>query len=121
MQDSTRDLEHGKLLLGCCGAYCRTCKDGRRGFCKGCKTGYADGSRDLSKAKCKMKVCCMTKDLISCADCDDFDTCEILNGFYNKNGYKYKKYQDALIRIREKGYKTFFTIANNWTNAYGKL
>ena len=43
---------------GCCGAYCGTCRE-YRNTCKGCKTGYLDGSRDLSRARCKMKKCCL--------------------------------------------------------------
>ena len=68
-----------------------------------------------------MKVCCMTKEMTSCADCDNFETCDILNGFYSKSAYKYKKYQNALIYVRKNGYNDFFEIAKDWTNAYGKI
>jgi hypothetical protein len=105
------------ILLGCCGAYCRTCKEFGKALCKGCKTGYADGSRDLARAKCKIKLCCMSKDYISCADCPEFENCEILESFNAKRKYRYKK---ALSFIRKEGYAGFFTIANQWTNAYGK-
>ena len=42
--------------------------------CKGCKLGYLDGSRDLRRARCSMKVCCLTRGHITCADCERFDT-----------------------------------------------
>ena len=50
--------------IGCCGAYCRTCMEQQKQkypnerTCLGCKLGYESGKRDLSKAKCEIKVCC---------------------------------------------------------------
>jgi len=106
--------------IGCCGAYCGTCKVIKENFCQGCKLGYADGARDISKAKCKMKVCCIGKQYKSCADCDDYDSCEIIQGFYAKNGYKYKKYKEALDFIKANGYDKFIKIADGWKVQYGK-
>ncbi|MDD4096182.1 MAG: DUF3795 domain-containing protein [Oscillospiraceae bacterium] len=106
--------------MGCCGAYCGTCRVFREHLCKGCKIGYENGDRDLSKAKCRMKVCCVSKKLRSCADCGDYDTCRILNDFYDKNAYKYKKYKEATEYIRANGYDAFLEIADTWKNAYGK-
>ena len=40
---------NGTEKTGCCGAYCKTCREFRKA-CKGCKLGYLDGSRDLSRA-----------------------------------------------------------------------
>ena len=106
--------------IGCCGAYCGTCRVIKEGACRGCKLGYGNGERDLALAKCKMKVCCITKGYASCADCDDYSTCDILQGFLGKNGYKYKKYREALEFIRENGYDAFLEIADGWKNQYGK-
>ena len=51
--------------IGCCGAYCETCREEwqKKKYpdertCLGCKLGYESGERDLSKVKCKIKVCC---------------------------------------------------------------
>ncbi|MFH1212462.1 MAG: DUF3795 domain-containing protein [Candidatus Neomarinimicrobiota bacterium] len=107
-------------MLGCCGAYCKTCKAFTDRSCRGCKIGYLSGERDLSKARCKMKVYCLNKGLTTCADCPDFNSCEALNAFFIKNGYKYKKYHEALDYIRSHGYPEFFTCANQWTMQYGK-
>jgi hypothetical protein len=108
------------LEIGCCGAYCKTCKELKNDRCQGCKIGYAAGKRDIKKAKCKMKVCCISKGFSSCADCEIYDTCEIIHGFYGKKSYKYKKYEEATLFIREKGYTKFFAIADGWKNQYGK-
>jgi hypothetical protein len=106
--------------IGCCGAYCRTCKVLKENLCRGCKLGYADGARDISKAKCKMKVCCIKKQYNSCADCNDYDSCDIIQSFYKKNGYKYKKYKEALDFIKANGYDKFIRIADKWKMQYGK-
>ncbi len=107
--------------VGCCGAYCGTCPVLKTQKCAGCKSGYDTGDRDISKAKCKIKVCCIFKKLQSCADCTDYDCCTTVNSFYSKNGYKYRKYKQANDYIRTHGYKAFLEIADQWKNAHGKF
>lgn len=67
-----------------------------------------------------MKVCCIGKGFNSCADCEIYDTCKIIQGFYSKKGYKYKKYEEATLFIKEKGYSKFLDFADSWKNQYGK-
>jgi hypothetical protein len=106
--------------IGCCGAYCGTCPVRKENMCRGCKLGYQTGERDLSKARCQMKVCCIGKGFSSCADCDDYTHCETLQEFYGKNGYKYKKYKEAVDFIRQNGYDAFIAIADTWKRQCGK-
>jgi hypothetical protein len=106
--------------VGCCGAYCGTCKVIKENLCRGCKLGYAEGARDLSKATCSIKVCCIGKQYNSCADCPEYDSCDDIQGFYQKNGAKYKKYKEALDFIRENGYAAFIKLADGWKMQYGK-
>lgn len=106
--------------IGCCGAYCGTCKVLAGNDCQGCKLGYAKGVRDLSKAKCAIKVCCMQQMYASCADCESYDSCDIIQAFYAKNGYKYKKYKEALDYIKINGYEAFLRVADRWKMQYGK-
>jgi len=108
-----------KTLIGCCGTYCLTCRAYVGGSCKGCKVGYP--SRDLSRAKCKIKVCCMGKGLETCADCIDFSGCEVIHTFHDKSGYKYRKYKEAMDFLRKNGYKKFLQSAKDWKGPYGKL
>lgn len=105
--------------LGCCGAYCRTCKVFAAKACKGCKIGYENGERDITKAKCSIKRCCMEKQLFSCADCPEYDECPTIQEFHNHQGYKYGKYKQAIEYIRANGYEKFFQLADAWGNAYG--
>lgn len=106
--------------VGCCGAYCGTCSVLKEKVCKGCKIGYENGERDISKAKCKIKICCMKNNHQSCADCKECNSCSTINDFYNKNGYKYGKYKQATDYIRKHGYEAFLEIADKWKNAHGK-
>jgi hypothetical protein len=89
--------------------------------CRGCKLGYESGRRDLSKAKCEIKVCCFReRNLETCADCQDYP-CEILRGFWSKNGSKYKQYEKQLEFIRQNGYEEFLKRADGWKGPRGKL
>ena len=108
--------------IGCCGAYCRTCRAYTSGGnCLGCKLGYDTDGRDINKAKCKIKLCCFRdRGLETCADCPEYNSCDIINGLYNKNGYKYSKYRQATEYIRINGYKKFIAIADRWKGPYGK-
>ena len=111
-----------KIEIGCCGAYCRTCKSFKDKLCQGCKLGYEEGKRDINKTKCRIKVCCFKdKGLTTCADCEKLFVCSIINEFYSKNGYKYKKYKEAVEYIKEYGYDVFIKRADSWNGAYGKL
>ena len=108
--------------IGCCGAYCRTCREYTDGICRGCKLGYESGGRDINKAKCKMKVCCFKeRGLETCADCPDYPSCGVIRGFHDKSGYKYKKYSQSMEFIRKNGYARFIKAADKWNGPYGKL
>lgn len=107
--------------IGCCGAYCGTCRVLKENLCKGCKSGYENGKRDILKARCKMKVCCLHKKLQSCADCEEYAICIVINEFYGKKGFKYQKYKQAIEYIRVNGYEAFLKIADTWDNVFGKF
>ena len=74
----------------------------------------------MSRAKCRMKKCCLTKGHITCVDCAEYESCEIIQSFLNHHGYKYGKYKQALEYIRAHDYAAFMKAAENWKNAYGK-
>jgi len=109
--------------IGCCGAYCKTCRASISGSnCPGCKLGYENGERDINKSRCVIKLCCFKdRKFETCADCCDYSDCKIIHGLYGKNGYKYRKYQQAIEFIRENGYAKFINIADAWKGPYGKL
>ena len=102
--------------IGCCGAYCGTCREFEK-TCKGCKPGYLDGSRDLNRARCKIKKCCLTKGHITCADCEEYEHCETVQAFLNHSVYKYSKYKQPLEFIHAHDYAAFLKAAEHWKNA----
>ena len=113
---------NSKRFVACCGAYCKTCKPYIEGYCKGCKLGFDTGERDISKAKCKIKLCCFRDEKFdTCADCSKLESCKIIHSFHDKSGYKYKKYRQAMEFIKKNGYSKFIRLANKWKGAYGKL
>jgi hypothetical protein len=67
------------MEIGCCGAYCGKCKVLKEQMWKGCKLGYDNKERDLSKAKCRIKVCCISRNYRSCADCPEIEKCQTIN------------------------------------------
>lgn len=109
-------------FIGCCGAYCKTCKVFIGGFCKGCKLGYDNGTRDINKAKCSLKICCFKEKVLeTCIDCIDYPICKRIHAFYSKKGFKYKKYKQSVEFISKNGYHQFIKRANGWNDAFGKL
>jgi hypothetical protein len=58
--------------------------------------------------------------LETCADCPEYQ-CEVLEAFWNKNGWKYKQYKKQLEFIRQNGYEKYLNKANKWERSHGKL
>jgi hypothetical protein len=115
------NIDPGKFI-GCCGAYCKTCKPYRDGFCKGCRLGYNEGDRDIKRAKCKIKLCCMVeREYLTCADCEEYSSCEKIHDRFGKELYNFKKYMESLEYINKHGYSEFIKKANKWKGTYGKL
>ena len=81
----------GREFIGCCGAYCKTCKVFVEGICKGCKLGYDSGERDFSKAKCAIKRCCIGKRLDTCADCEQYQSCSLMNNLFTNSTFAEEK------------------------------
>ena len=63
----------------------------------------------------------MTKGLETCGDCDEFLSCNLIQDWYRKKGYKYQKYKESIDFIREHGYDDFLRKITTWKRAYGKL
>ncbi|WP_455392197.1 DUF3795 domain-containing protein [[Eubacterium] cellulosolvens] len=123
MKDS-KDITHENLIkyIGCCGVYCKTCKPLSDGFCKGCRLGYDDGKRDINKARCIIKLCCMKeKDFETCAECEEFSSCDKIQTKFGKEKYNFKKSMQCLEFIKRNGYLKFIKIADKWKGPFGKL
>lgn len=123
MKDSNSIKDENPInYIGCCGTYCKTCKPLIDGYCKGCRLGYENGERDINKAKCKIKICCIVeKKLETCADCLEYSSCERINTRFGKEKYTHKKIMQCLEFINKYGYEKFIKKANTWKGPYGKL
>jgi hypothetical protein len=114
--------ESSETYIACCGAYCKTCKPYIEGHCKGCKLGYEPNKRDINKAKCKIKLCCFRNNKFdTCAECDKFISCKIFNGRFKIGTRNHKKYQEALLFMKNNGYSKFIELADKWKGPNGKL
>jgi len=112
----------GKEYIGCCGVYCKTCRSFVNKTCKGCKIGYSANERNINRTGCKVKKCCFRdNNYDTCADCQLFPTCSIMENWYNKGHGKYEAYRIFIEFIKERGYAEFVKAACNWKNFFGKL
>ena len=117
-----RYMEKPENYISCCGFYCKTCKEFTAGLCKGCKIGYDKGVRDISKAKCKIKICCFKeKNLTSCAECKEFPDCTIISNRFKVGTYQNRKCLEALHFIKDNGTSNYIKSANSWKSHYGRL
>ena len=67
-------------LISFCGLYCAECPKYKKGKCTGCL--------EYNKATwCKIRTCCLEKNIKSCADCDEYSNikeCKKFNTFIGK-------------------------------------
>jgi len=99
--DPETDIEN-RTLFSYCGL-----------FCGNCKRGYARNS-DVSKlckngcgfASCSIRKCAQEKNLESCAECDDYLSCKLLNSFMSKLfGFIFRSNRIGTLNlIRNSGY-----------------
>jgi len=63
-------------LVAYCGLYCGACGSYLKGRCPGC--------HENEKAKwCRIRICCMENQYLSCADCQQFDNPDDCRQFNN--------------------------------------
>lgn len=63
--------------------------------CRGCRT---QESLFVGCMGCPIRKCSREKNILTCADCDEYEKCEILNGFFS---YHHQQAKDNLDRIRK--------------------
>lgn len=49
--------------------------------CAGCRFG--EGAIFIGCTRCPIRKCCREKELNTCALCSEYDSCEMLNGFFS--------------------------------------
>ena len=88
-------------LVAHCGLYCGACKSYLRGKCKGCH-------ENSKSAWCKVRACCIEKQINTCAECSEFTDprgCTKFNNFMSKLfGFVFKSDRAACIeQIKQLG------------------
>jgi hypothetical protein len=92
-------------LIAYCGLYCGACRKYLVDKCPGCR-------ENEKAAWCKIRLCCIEKEIKSCADCDEFRNvmdCKKYNNFMARIfGLIFRSDRKACIQvIKDKGYDTF--------------
>ena len=74
--------------------------------CAGCQS--EEGLHFIGCIKCPIRKCCREKEFITCANCNEYKTCEMLNGFFEYQPHA----KDNLDRIRGviRGVRSFMVI-----------
>lgn len=95
-----------------------------RHICKGCKTGYLDGSRDLSRTRCNIKKCCLARGHIICRDCVEYESCGTVQSFLNppatNTASTSRRWSTPAHGHAAFLNAAFLNAAQHWTCAYGK-
>ena len=92
-------------LVAYCGLYCGACRKYMSDKCPGC--------RENSKATwCKIRPCCVDRDIASCADCTEFDRASDCKKFNNLIARLFSLIfrsdrQACIDLIKKKGYEEF--------------
>lgn len=68
-------------LVGYCGLYCGACGAYLKGKCSGCH-------KNMKAGWCKIRMCCIKKDIASCAQCKEF-----------KDPKECKKFNNAVSKL----------------------
>ncbi len=69
--------------IAACGLFCTNCGKFKKGRCQGCQI-------EAGVKSCKIRSCCIEKEITTCADCDEFAAprsykeCKNINNFIAK-------------------------------------
>ncbi len=101
MKENKANIE----LVSFCGLYCGACKKYLNEKCPGCHENNKAGW-------CKVRICCMENNYLSCANCKEFPNpcdCKKFNNFISKVfGFIFKSDRAACInRIKEIGNQAY--------------
>ncbi len=97
-------MESSSLILDVayCGLYCATCGAAREGRCEGCRAGGGF-------AGCRVRLCAEERGFVTCAECQEMESCEKLNSFLSRlyTLLTRSRRLDNLREIRDSGLEAF--------------
>lgn len=99
------ELNVNSRLVSYCGLYCGSCGKYLKGRCPGC-------AENEKATWCKIRACCIDKNINSCAECNEFSDvkdCKKFDNFVSKMfEFVFKSDRKAGIKmIKESGYEEF--------------
>lgn len=95
-----------------CGLFCGNCGNYQRGRCKGCAVqAWLKG--------CRVRACAFERGFATCAECEEMETCRILNNFISKIfSFIFRTDKMGSLRmIRDEGMEKFIAFKT----AQGKM
>ncbi len=100
-----KDITVNKDLVSACGLYCGSCSKYFKGKCEGC-------AKNEKATWCKIRKCCIEKEIKSCAECKEYANvkdCKMFDNFVSKMfEFVFKSDRKAGINmIKESGYEEF--------------
>ena len=112
-------------LVSYCGFYCGACPTYIKGKCEGCKGNSPKCA--VGYKGCKVRPCCIEKEISSCAHCNEFDSvkeCKIYNPFIIRFGQFLTRTnrRKGIEMIKKKGEVEFvkFMTSKNWVTIKNK-
>ncbi len=85
-----------------CGLFCGNCGKLQRGRCKGCTV-------QAGLKGCRVRACALERGFTTCAECEEMETCKVLNNFISKVfGFIFRSDKMGGLRmIRDEGMEAF--------------
>jgi hypothetical protein len=74
------DKNQPQNLIAFCGLYCKNCGKYKKGNCAGCE-------KNDKASWCTIRLCCMEKGILSCAECTEFQNlsdCKKYNNVFSR-------------------------------------
>ena len=100
-----KQITADKNLIAYCGLYCGACKKYLKEKCPACQ-------KNEKASWCKIRICCIENNYLSCADCQKMETiadCKYFNNFLDKLiSFFFRSDRQACINlIAEQGYEEY--------------
>ena len=100
-----KEIEVNSELVSYCGLYCGSCSKYQKGKCPGC-------AKNEKATWCKIRKCCIEKNIKSCSECNvfsDISECKKFDNFVAKMfEFVFKSDRKAGVKmIKDSGYEAF--------------
>jgi hypothetical protein len=99
------------LLIGYCGVNCKLCPSYQSKTCYGCRS-LDKSQKRTSKWNCRIRNCCLEKNLKGCGECPDFYSPRNLS--CHKRRRLVRRYKEKYNIDLNKNAKSFIKMGEKW-------